>query len=129
MIGRYVLGQGSHLDLMKGASVAGIELEGPADSVVVTIKDKSGNVMDTVDLGSKEAGMVNFGWDGTNADGTTAADGTYSFSVKAVQGGKEVKSTPLALGAVGSVTLGAQGPTINVSGLGALTLSQIKQIL
>lgn len=129
MIGHYVMGEGSTLDLKNGASVGGIELTSPADNVTVTIKDADGSVLDTVNLGSKKAGIVNFAWDGTKLDGTSAANGQYQFSVKAIQGGKNVSATPLALGAVGSVTLGAQGFTVDAAGLGALSISQIKQIL
>lgn len=128
MIGRYVLAAGSELELQKGVSVGGIELEDPADKVTVTIKDAAGTVLDSVELGSQKAGVVNFGWDGITQDGTAAADGKYKFSIKAVQGDKEVTAKPLALSTVGSVTLGAQGPVLN-TGLGALSISQIKQIL
>jgi flagellar basal-body rod modification protein FlgD len=128
MIGRYVLAEGSELELKQGVSVGGIELADPADKVTVTIKDSAGTVLDTMDLGSQKAGVVNFGWDGITKDGVAAADGKYQFSVKAVQGDKNVTAKPLALSTVGSVTLGAQGPIMN-TGLGALSISQIKQIL
>lgn len=129
MIGHYVLGEGTNLDLKAGAAVGGIELAGPADKVEVTIKDAAGNVLATKNLGSQKEGLVNFGWDGTKQDGTSVADGTYHFSVKATQGGNKVTATPLAFGTVNSVTLGSQGMSLNVSGLGALTIAQIKQIL
>ena len=128
MIGRYVLAEGSELDLKSGASVGGIELAGPADKVTVAIKNSAGTLLDTVELGSQKAGVINFGWDGTTQDGVAVADGKYQFSVKAVQGDEKVTATPLALSTVGSVTLGASGPTLN-TGLGALSISQIKQIL
>lgn len=95
----------------------------------MTIKDAAGNVLATKNLGSQKEGLVNFGWDGTKQDGTSVADGTYHFSVKATQGGNKVTTTPLAFGTVNSVTLGSQGMSLNVSGLGALTIAQIKQIL
>ncbi len=129
MIGHFVLAAGTALELKDGVSVGGVDLGGPADKVVVTIKNAAGDVLDTMDLGSKPAGVANFGWDGKNSDGVAVANGTYQFSVKAVQGGQDVTTTPLALGTVNSVTLGTQGPTINASGLGALSFSQIKQIL
>lgn len=129
MIGHAVLAEGTGLNLQDGVSIGGAELSGPADKVVVTITSKAGELIDTMDLGSQPAGIVNFGWDGKNSDGIAVANGTYKFSVKAVQGGQDVAATPLALGTVNSVTLGTQGPTINASGLGALSFSQIKQIL
>lgn len=128
MIGRYVLAEGSELELKAGVSVGGIELADPADKVTVTIQDADGLVLDTVELGSQKAGVVNFGWDGITKDGTAAADGKYKFSIKATQDDKKVTANPLALSTVGSVTLGAKGPVLN-TGLGAFSISQIKQIL
>lgn len=129
MIGHPVLAEGKNLDLKTGVAVGGIDLAGPADKVEVTIKDAAGNVMATKNLGSQKAGVVNFGWDGTDQDGAAVADGTYQFSVKATQGENKVTATTLSLGTVNSVTLGSQGVSLNVTGLGALSISQIKQIL
>jgi flagellar basal-body rod modification protein FlgD len=129
MIGHPVLAEGNNLDLKTGVAVGGIDLAGPADKVEVTIKDAAGNVLATKNLGSQKAGVVNFGWDGTDQDGAAVADGTYQFSVKANQGENKVTATTLSLGTVNSVTLGSQGVSLNVTGLGALSISQIKQIL
>lgn len=129
LIGRGVLASGTSLVLEKGVSIAGVELSKSADSVVVTIKDLAGNELQSIDLGGKPAGVLAFQWDGVKSDGTAAADGAYTFSVKAVQGGGDVPLDLLAYGSVGSVTLGAQGASLNTVGLGAIALSLIKQII
>lgn len=129
MIGRHVLAEGNALALNDGVAVGGVELAGPADKVVVSIKDAAGNVLDQIDLGSQKAGVNTFGWDGTDADGNAVADGKFSFTVEATLSGAKVSAIPLALGAVGSVTLGSQGVSLNTDSLGALSVSQIKQIL
>ena len=129
LIGRGVLASGTSLVLEKGVSIAGVELSKPADSVVVTVKDLAGNELQSIDLGAKPAGVLAFQWDGVKSDGTAAADGAYTFSVKAVQGGGDVPLDLLAYGSVGSVTLGAQGASLNTVGLGTIALSLIKQII
>ena len=129
MIGRNVLAEGTALPMKGGIAVGGFELTDSADKVVVTIKDAAGNVLDSIDMGSQKAGVANFGWDGKTSAGDSVADGTYQFSVKATLSGDSISVKPLALGMVSSVTLGSQGPSLNVEGLGALLVSQIKQIL
>jgi len=129
LIGRGVLAPGASLPLQSGVAMGGVELSQPADGVVVTVSDQAGNVQQSIDLGPQKAGVVAFQWDGVRSDGTAAADGAYTFSVKAAQGGNNIKADQLAYGQVGSVTLGAQGATLNTTGLGAVALSLIKQIL
>lgn len=129
MIGRHVLAEGNMLALNNSMAVGGFELTDPADNVVVSVKDAAGNVLDKIDIGSQKAGVNTFGWDGTTGDGNTVADGKYSFTVEATLSGAKVSVTPLALGTVGSVTLGSQGVSLNTDVLGSLSISQLKQIL
>jgi len=129
MIGRGVLAEGSDLRLAGGKSIGGIELPQAADKVVVTITDKAGDVLQTVDMGAQNAGVLSFQWDGGTDSGDQAADGAYKFSVKAVLGDKAAEAQALSLGIVGSVSVDSQGITLNADGLGALALSKIKQIL
>jgi flagellar basal-body rod modification protein FlgD len=129
MIGRGVLAEGSDLRLTGGKAIGGIELPQAADKVVVTIADRAGKVLQTVDMGAQNAGVLSFQWDGGTDSGGKAADGAYKFSVKAVLGGKAAEAQPLSLGIVGSVSVDSQGITLNADGLGALALSKIKQIL
>jgi len=128
LVGRSVLAPGSSLELKSGVSVGGVELSQPADKVIVTIKDSAGNVQQSIDLGPQKAGVVGFGWDGVRDNGMAAADGAYTFDVRAVLGSDEVTAEKLAFAQVGSVSLGAQGTTLNTAQLGAVALSQIKQI-
>ena len=129
MIGRGVLAEGSDLLLAGARAIGGVELPQAADKVIVTIADSAGNVMQTVDLGPQDAGVVSFQWDGATDSGGKATDGAYQFSVKAVLGDKATEAQALALGIVGSVSVDSQGITLNADGLGAVALSKIKQIL
>ena len=129
MIGRGVVAEGDDLRLAGGNAIAGIELPQDADKVVVTIADSAGKVLQTVDMGAQNAGVLSFQWDGATDSGSQAADGAYQFSVKASQEGKEMDAVTLSLGVVNSVSVDSQGISLNADGLGALALSKIKQIL
>ena len=129
LVGRGVLVLGAALQLAGGAAVGALELSGPADQVTVAIKDASGLVQRTINLGALPAGIHGFSWDGKTDGGAQAVDGNYSVSIAGEQGGKSVTASALALGLVSSITRAAQGMTVNVGSLGAFTLADIKEIL
>ncbi|HRH12904.1 MAG TPA: flagellar hook assembly protein FlgD [Azonexus sp.] len=128
MVGHRVLVPGSTLQLQNGAAAGGLELLQAADRVSISIKDGSGQVVHTVDLGPQPAGVVSFQWDGVVDSGASAVPGNYSFAVEAAQGGKKIDATALALGLVAGVMQGKTGVLLNVNGMGAVALSDVKQI-
>src|SRR5256885_16559894 len=66
MIGRTVLTEGNTLGVGKEKSyTAAFDLEGPAADVKVQITTASGELVDTVELGSGTAGRNYFTWDGS----------------------------------------------------------------
>jgi len=117
-------------EVTKHQAVFGVQLDSPASSVIVTIKDAAGKVVRTMDLGTQAAGTLPIIWDGTMDDGdATAADGKYSFTVSASNNGVPVNASALSFGTVSSVTMGADGATLNVSNIGQIKASDIVQIL
>ena len=128
MIGHSVLVPGSTTQLSSTGAVLGVDLAQPADKVTITISDSSGRPIHSMDLGPQSAGALAFQWDGTTDSGATAAAGTYSFSVNAVLGGKQVDAQPLSVGQVESVSQGAQGLKLNLGALGAVGLPDVRQI-
>ena len=131
MIGHGVLAPGATLALTNGAAIGGVDLPQTVDRLVVSIKDSSGIVVHSMDLGPQPQGIIAFQWDGTTDGGASAAAGNYSFSVNAQQGGNKVDAGTLAYGLVNSVTPSAQGqsPALDVGRLGIIALSAVKQIL
>ena len=129
MIGRNVLAPGSNLQLLNGMTVGGFDLKQPVDSAVVKIKDAAGNVLHSVDMGAQKEGSVMFQWDGVTDSGVNAPNGSYTFEVSAAQGGQKVEVENLALGKVGSVSLGAAGVVLNTDVLGAVDVAKVRQIL
>lgn len=129
MIGHGVLVPGSAATLSNGAAALGVELSEPADQVTVTIRDSVGNAIRKIDLGAQDSGTVPLAWDGKTDAGAAAADGKYSFEVSAMLGGRKSAANTLAFGEVSSVSTGAQGVKLNVHGVGAMNLSDVRQIL
>jgi flagellar basal-body rod modification protein FlgD len=130
LIGHTVLTEGSSLAFNGSvAAGAGIELPQSADSVKVDIIGPAGNVVRQLDLGARQAGLVNFQWNGLSEGGTSAAAGNYSFQVTATSGGQKVPVTSLMSGVVSSVTLGADGVHANVTGLGDVPMRNINRIM
>lgn len=114
-IGSTVLVDGSSLNLSGGVAQGGATLASAADSVVVTIKDSLGRVVQTQDLGKQSAGTVAFGWDGKTSDGTQLADGKYSFSVAATSGSTAVTATPVQAGTVAAVVKSGSSYVLELS--------------
>lgn len=129
MIGHGVLTPGSNIELTNGMGIMGVELAGPADKVNIAIKDGSGNVVRNISLGAQEAGVLPVQWDGKTDSGAVAADGEYSFTVTAKQGAESATAKALAFGQVASVSTSSSGVSLNVPGIGAVALADIRQIL
>ena len=72
LVGRGVLVEGKKLTLTESGAVGGFELDAPADSVVLSIKDAAGLEVKQIELSDVKAGSQNFIWDGTASDGSRA---------------------------------------------------------
>ncbi len=129
LVGRMVLVPGSSIAMSGGAtSYAGFDLSGAADKVTVTIKNSSGVAVRTLNLGSADAGSNMFSWDGKTDNGTTAADGAYTFTVAAVQGSNNVSATALGVGKVSSVVRSGTGFNLDVGSLGTAAFSDVREV-
>ncbi|MFJ3045089.1 flagellar hook assembly protein FlgD [Herbaspirillum chlorophenolicum] len=143
MIGHSVLAAGNNIQLTSDTTKAadgtetttqkavfGVQLDSTASSVTVTVKDSTGAVVRTMDLGTQAAGTLPVIWDGTNDAGGKAADGSYTFTVNAANNGVGVNATALAFGTVASVTTASDGSIkLNVSNIGAIKPTDVVQIL
>lgn len=128
LIGHGVLVPGDTLNPAQFQDVIGFELSRPADSVNVSIKDASGNLVRSLNLGPRDAGVNALAWDGLTNTGATAAAGEYQFSVEAIQGGKAVSNTTLNLNVVNSVSQNSQGVQLNLAGSKSVGYADIRQI-
>ncbi|WDY57878.1 flagellar hook assembly protein FlgD [Pseudomonas sp. PSKL.D1] len=105
LVGNGVLIDGDTIQVASGVATAfGVTLDSDADSVTVSISDSSGNVVATLDAGDMSAGTQTLYWDGTQDDGSTAADGSYTFTVNATSDDESVTTTTLKYALVTGVT-------------------------
>ncbi len=127
-IGQYVRAASENGDFSLQGSEAeiGYTLDKAATAVIVTIKDSDG---DTV---AKLSGSANSGdnyilWNGTCSDGTAAADGSYTFSVTAldISGNTIDVSNYTALFKVTAVESGSDGGLVLEAGDLALSSGDV----
>jgi len=102
-----------------------------ATSVTVQIKDSSGAVVRTIDLGAPAAGNTDFSWNGQGDNGATLPPGKYSISATAIVGGSPQTATTYTSANVEGVSLGANGspPMIDVGALGQIPMSSVFEII
>ena len=130
LVGKGVMVEGTAMTLSGSKAYGGFELATAADKVTVTIKDSKGLEVRKMELGSSDAGVFNFAWDGKSTNGTQAVDGKYTISVSATRGSDTVKTTPLQLSTVNSVLRTSSGNvSLDVGSGNLVSLSDIKQIL
>ena len=110
-------------------AIFGVQLAGNADSLKVNIRDASGKVVQSLDMGAQAAGTLPVVWDGATDAGGKAPDGQYTFEVAATSAGSPVAATGLSFGTVSSVTTGSDGVKLNVSNIGTIKSSDVVQIL
>lgn len=132
LVGRSVIAQTSTVqvdDPSKGVT-GSVNLTSSIASGTVTITDANGNVVKTIDLGSRAAGSASFKWDGTDTSGTQVAAGTYTVKASAPIDGVATDLATYLPATVNSVTLSQTGGelTLNLAGLGSVALSKVQTI-
>jgi flagellar basal-body rod modification protein FlgD len=129
LIGKHVLVPGNTLPLAGGQALGGTLLAEAADEVTVSVLDASGNLLQSQQLGPRAAGHVAFSWDGKKTDGTQMADGSYTFRIEAVRGGKKVEATSLQVGMVNAVIRSNSGFLLDLGAQGNVAFKDVQQIL
>ncbi|MGR5944945.1 flagellar hook assembly protein FlgD [Enterobacter sp. C4G1] len=107
----------------------GVELQQAADKVTATIKDSTGAVVRTIDIGALSAGVHTFTWDGSATDGSTAPNGSYTVSIAASSGTTQLVAQPLQFGLVQGVIKGSDGNKLDLGTTGTTTLDEVRQII
>jgi flagellar basal-body rod modification protein FlgD len=127
LVGRQVLVPSSTLSYSGSAVNGGVNVTTAGD-VQVSIEDANGNVVQTMDLGTQQAGLSPFSWNGTDSSGNQVPAGTYS--VTANNGGNSAALSTYVAGSVTGVGFGGSsiGTFLQVAGIGGVPLSQVAQI-
>ena len=108
-----------------------IDLEQSVNNVQIDITDANGALVRRLELGDQSAGLVNFEWDGLDADGETMQSGDYRISARVTSGALTENVPTLIRADIQSVTLGRAGGqmSLSIDGGGKLSLAQIYQII
>jgi flagellar basal-body rod modification protein FlgD len=130
LIGHEVLTDGSTATLGTEGSISGfVQLPQSASPVEVEVKDASGAVVRTIDLGSQAAGRVSFEWDGNDASGDRLPPGDYTLSCNIDVGGAEQAAQVLMSADVQSVTLSGYDILLNLANGSQIPFGQVSEIL
>jgi len=129
MDGRDVLVPGSAIALGSGPAVGGYELPEAADGVTVSIRNAAGATVRELQLPRVDAGIHRFEWDGLAASGARAAEGAYTFTVRANAAGREIEATALARGHVAGIVRGGDEVQLDLGSLGRKPLTDVREIL
>jgi flagellar basal-body rod modification protein FlgD len=131
LLGHQALVGSQTANLAAGGTVTGaVSVPQTTSQAVLNISDSSGALVRQINLGAQPTGLANFSWDGKQADGSQAPAGTYTLSAQFAGATKGTAASTYVNGTVQSVTMGAgtSGLTLNVSGLGSVAFSSVKQI-
>jgi len=128
MLGRQVLVPGDALTVVNQKASVYFDLPQASDSTQVLVKDDSGKVLRTMNVGTQSAGIQTVQWDGKNDAGTQLADGSYKFEVQAQRNGVALDATKLSSGQVQSVSMGSSGARLNIPSLGSFAMADVKEV-
>ena len=131
LVGRSVVVQtgSAYVDTTKSMTGTAV-IPSSVAGATVTITDKDGKAVKTIDLGSQAAGNATFVWDGTNTAGVKVDPGTYTFKASASIDDTATDLVTYLPATVNSVTLSQTGGEmmLNLAGLGAVALSKVQTI-
>ena len=125
LVGRSVTVPSSAGKLQGGSLDGAVNVPDGGGSTLVQITDSTGNVLRTIGLGTQQAGLAAFHWDGTGDDGQPLPPGVYGL--KAQTGNTAVAT--YVNGRVNGVGMtGSDGAYLDVDGFGGVLLSQVAQV-
>jgi flagellar basal-body rod modification protein FlgD len=124
MIGRQAWVEGDRL-VAEGASArGGFELTERASTVKVEVLGPGGRLVDTLELGTQEAGRGRFDWKvPSNVD-----PASLRFRVTAASGNTAVAATPLVIDTVSSVATTPDGLSLGLLRLGQIPFASVKAV-
>jgi flagellar basal-body rod modification protein FlgD len=132
MVGRTVLTEASSSQFSGSKPVEGaVELPYGTSSAVVRVYSGAGELVRELPLGTQQAGLSNFSWDGTLANGQPAPAGRYKFTAAIENGQGDTALTTYLASKVESVTLAGDGSgsQIRTDSGATMRLSQVKAVM
>nr|BBJ04300.1 basal-body rod modification protein FlgD [Marinobacter nauticus] len=130
MVGKTVLAPSNVGILGNDGEITGtIEVPASTGGLRLSVMNQSGELVRQIDMGSSQAGVVSFRWDGEDGNGNPLPPGPYQIMAQgSYPSGPEQLGTMVSAN-VDSVSLGKGGSiTLNLAGMGSIALSDVKQI-
>lgn len=126
MIGRTIMSEGNTLaSISNGLYTAGFDLPGPAANAKVHVTTAAGELIDTIDLGSADAGRNYFSWNGAGYSGDPSQ---LRFSIQAGNGNEVVPATTLSPQSVISASIQNGSLMLELSGGSTIPYSSVKAV-
>lgn len=132
LIGSNVLAPGSAVTVSGGASSTfGVQLANNVSDLQVVVKNSSGQIVNTLDLGAQSAGVVPMsGWTPVDSKGNTLPDGSYTITAQGTINGQQATATTLSASQVQSVVQMTGGtPGLKLANGSTVGLSSVASIL
>jgi flagellar basal-body rod modification protein FlgD len=132
LIGSNVLAPGNALTVSSGASSSfGVQLAKDVSDLQIVVKDKSGNIVNTLDLGAQGAGVVPVsGWTPVDSKGAKLADGSYTITAQGTINGQQATAATLSASQVQSVVQMSGGaPGLKLANGSTVALTSVASIL
>ena len=130
LIGKDVKASGNtiYMDDKKGATGIGYQLNDDANEVVISIFNKDGKSVRSIDAGSQSTGFHTELWDGKDYLGNIMPAGEYNFSLNA----KDVKGNPVnilsnIIGIADGVLFDGDVPYLTIKGM-KIPVSDIEEV-
>jgi len=131
LVGRNVLIPSSVGHVADEAGLSGqLNLPAHVNNLRFEIRDAAGQLVRRIDVGDREAGDIEFYWDGRNEAGDFLGEGQYEVAAFGVVNG-ETEQIPTSIRAqVQSVNLGGAsgGIFLNLTGLGQINFNDVKEV-
>jgi len=131
LVGRSVLVEDNVFGMNEGEDVKGkLVAEEGASNVSIYVENVAGEVIQTVPVGSVNAGEFGFTWNGQTAKGEPAPAGAYRFRVVGLVDGQASELEAMTYRKVDSVTLAGAGGNIvlNLNGGSSMNLADIIEV-
>lgn len=128
LVGRLVKFDGSEFEYSGTPVSFGYKLDGDAASVKVSVYDKKGRFVNSMDMGASSKGEYMVNWDGTDNAGAQAASGKYNFTITALDStGNAVDASRFLAGQVSGVSLSEDDAGLLVLG-NTITMDKVREI-
>lgn len=131
LVGRNVDINSEYGSLTQETGLSGaVDLDQSVKDLKLIVTNGQGEVVKELHLGDKQAGHVQFKWDGIKDNGDSCSAGSYHLKAQGIIGGKSYAFPTLVSANVDSVTIGQsdRDVALNLKGLGSVLLRDVTKI-